>query len=250
MRANRRALWYNEIKYLRMATGKSPGAQPVYTREQRVGVALLAIFAVLIVVLGLLQMRNTIYKNFVIRIPESAANQAYLQNNAVALQQRDTDRDGLSDYDEQEFYNTSIYLPDSDSDGISDKEEIDNGTNPLCPEGQVCASQDAPKETVTGASGLIQGEETPLNTLESIGDLFGKTPGLPEAQGTAEASADLSIDELTANPDLLRQILLSTGVLTQEQLEKFDDETLIKLAEELKQSQASASQTQNNAQNQ
>lgn len=55
------------------------------------------------------------------------------------LQKKDTDNDGLSDYDEINVYGTSIYIPDSDSDGYSDKQEVDTGNNPNCPVGQDCS---------------------------------------------------------------------------------------------------------------
>lgn len=43
----------------------------------------------------------------------------------------DTDKDGLSDYEERFEQGTSIYLADSDSDGYLDKEEIEAGSHPL-----------------------------------------------------------------------------------------------------------------------
>ncbi len=55
-----------------------------------------------------------------------------------SLKTKDTDGDGLSDYDELYVYHTSPYLADSDSDGISDKDEIARGTDPNCPEGKTC----------------------------------------------------------------------------------------------------------------
>jgi len=57
----------------------------------------------------------------------------------IKLQTTDTDKDGISDYDELNVYHTSIYLADTDSDGINDKEEIDSGDNPNCPRGKDCS---------------------------------------------------------------------------------------------------------------
>ena len=50
----------------------------------------------------------------------------------------DTDGDGISDYDEQNIFETSVYLKDSDGDGIDDYSEIKNGTNPNCATGKKC----------------------------------------------------------------------------------------------------------------
>ncbi len=57
---------------------------------------------------------------------------------ALASKTKDTDGDGLSDYDEVAIYNTSPYLADTDGDGIPDGVEVKNGTDPNCPQGQVC----------------------------------------------------------------------------------------------------------------
>ncbi len=54
------------------------------------------------------------------------------------LKNKDTDKDGLTDYDEFNVYNTSPYLADSDSDNIFDKKEIESGNDPNCPQGKNC----------------------------------------------------------------------------------------------------------------
>lgn len=60
------------------------------------------------------------------------------QAELLVMQTKDTDGDGLTDYDEINKYQTSPYLADSDSDGVDDKTEVMRGTNPNCPEGQQC----------------------------------------------------------------------------------------------------------------
>lgn len=44
---------------------------------------------------------------------------------------RDTDKDGLSDYDEVYVYFTNPCVKDTDGDGLNDGTEIMNGLNPL-----------------------------------------------------------------------------------------------------------------------
>lgn len=75
-------------------------------------------------------------------------------NRVLELKGKDTDVDGLSDYDELYVYKTSPYLEDTDGDGVTDKKEIDQKTNPNCPGNQNCASTAAASDggIVTGVS--------------------------------------------------------------------------------------------------
>jgi len=56
-----------------------------------------------------------------------------------ASRSKDSDTDGLSDYDETNIYKTSPYLEDTDGDNISDFNEIKQGKDPLCAEGSACS---------------------------------------------------------------------------------------------------------------
>ncbi|MBI4281111.1 hypothetical protein HY628_02860 [Candidatus Uhrbacteria bacterium] len=128
------------------------------------------------------------------------------------LRTKDTDQDGLTDYDELHVWNTSPYLPDSDSDGYSDKTELESGNNPNCPTGRQCGP-------VEGAgSGEGQGQ-----TSSQPSDF---TPG-PQ---TTEISAGLlGLDLLENLPaQELRKLLLEYGV-PQKQLDALNDEDLVKL---------------------
>ncbi|MFH0873524.1 MAG: hypothetical protein V1846_01640 [Candidatus Komeilibacteria bacterium] len=51
---------------------------------------------------------------------------------ATDLKNKDTDADGLTDYDEIYLYGTSPYLKDTDSDGVADGTEVQRGTDPNC----------------------------------------------------------------------------------------------------------------------
>lgn len=44
---------------------------------------------------------------------------------------RDTDKDGLTDYEEMNIYGTDSLNPDTDGDGMNDGEEVKRGRNPL-----------------------------------------------------------------------------------------------------------------------
>lgn len=93
--------------------------------------------------LGFWQFKNNLQfqqrtnkENFSIaQAPISASERAV---HLESLKNKDTDEDGLSDYEELFTYGTSPYLQDTDSDNFSDKEEIDSGHDPLCAQGQKC----------------------------------------------------------------------------------------------------------------
>lgn len=108
-------------------------------KGQKIGVVLLSIFSVFAVGLGLLKIRNTMYAPFALNngVPYTTKEDI---NTNEALIYRDTDKDGLNDFDELYVYITSPYLADTDSDGISDKTEVDKASDPLCPQGQNCNS--------------------------------------------------------------------------------------------------------------
>lgn len=128
----------------------------------------------------------------------------------LALQTRDTDRDGLVDYLETDKYKTSPYLPDSDSDGLTDKEEIDRGSDPNCPEGQTCYA-DLTEETTEGTAASAQTGISPDLTItpQSIRNLMSQT------DMTAEEIAAFSDQDiltefaayLDENPDMKQQLV-------------------------------------------
>lgn len=68
-----------------------------------------------------------------------------------AMKGKDTDADGLSDYDETYVYSTSPYLEDSDSDGTTDKAEIDKNDNPNCPQGKDCNFPEPQERSATAS---------------------------------------------------------------------------------------------------
>ncbi|PIR94236.1 hypothetical protein COT97_01965 [Candidatus Falkowbacteria bacterium CG10_big_fil_rev_8_21_14_0_10_39_11] len=78
----------------------------------------------------------------------------------AAEKQKDTDEDGLSDYDELNLWKTSPYLIDSDSDGLTDQVEVELGSDPNCPEGKECAKTSF-TENLSPKPQDVTGEEAP-----------------------------------------------------------------------------------------
>ena len=133
-----------------------------------------------------------------------------------ALKAQDTDKDGLSDYDELNIYNTSPFLEDSDSDGVLDKIEIERGQDPNCPIGKDCTSSVLTSPAITVTSSLE------ANTAAS---------GLVN-QPTATSSDLIGISSLfPSDASSLRQILLESG-MDQSMLDQFSDEDLLQAYQE------------------
>lgn len=204
----------------------------VLTREQKTGFVLLLIFGLLAVGLGILQMRNTIFGPFVVRVSKTAeAEQSLFLDEDARLQSIDTDHDGLNDYEELSFYETSPYLPDTDSDGIGDKVEIEQGTDPLCPKGELCEKGEALVVATTTLSitpSLSANNANPLDALTNT------------AISDTDIESSTQVDQLQkflSDPAQIRTALLQGGTMTQAQLDKIDDATLMKLVDEILQEQ-------------
>ena len=191
------------------------------TREQKTGFVLLLVFAILVVGLGMLQIRNTIYGPFVINLTQTDYDEASLfQDEATRLQNIDTDHDGLNDYEELSFYETSPYLPDTDSDGLSDKLEIEQGTNPLCPEGEDCGFLlDLP--VISTTTDMI------TSPLAEISDPVGYLEDF--SQGISPEDLSESFEDM----DKMRELLLQTGMIDEAELANLTNEELGQIIDEI-----------------
>lgn len=218
---------------------KDPGQPSKLSKEQKTGFVFLFVFALLTVSLGFLQMRNTIYNPFVVDPGPDGYDIDLAFDENVRLQQIDTDGDGLNDFEEINFHETSAYIPDTDSDGISDGDEIAQGKDPLCPEGQECGSKVDDSREVVSADGEGNGTgdapfgtslEAPVFPQWALDEL----EAFAKASETSEGPVDnANLEEVAKDPKLLRALLLSTGELTEAQLAEIDDATILSLAEEL-----------------
>jgi hypothetical protein len=134
--------------------------------------------------------------------PEWLANQSTPEEEDAQtiadLKTKDTDQDGLTDYDEIYLYYTSIFLPDTDSDGYTDYEEVNSGNDPLCPSGQDC------------------------NLLKLI------TPNTKLAEAINEIRLEASLTVQEAALVDFRKVLVESGV-PQEEMDKLTDQDLLDL---------------------
>ena len=143
---------------------------------------------------------------------QEQASSVSIAGRDAALKNKDTDGDGLNDYDELYIYGTSPYLPDSDSDGLTDKQEIESGTDPNCPTGQNCRTN------------RLQPPDNQAQLLESFG-LEGFSGLLEIDEIEPDQPAEIDLTNLTT--DDLRDLLLESGDITQEELDQIDDELLL-----------------------
>lgn len=121
-------------------------------RPQKTAVVVLSVVAVGILAVWFWQFNMRINSPFRPTNEQIAAGQKAAQDKIKAdnaLRTKDSDGDGLTDYDEINIYKTSPYLEDTDGDGISDGEEVRRGSDPLCPEGTNCSATAQSSTTAT-----------------------------------------------------------------------------------------------------
>lgn len=176
-------------------------------RGQKLGVMLLSIFAIFAIGLGFLQIRNTMYAPFALNngVPYTSKDDI---NTNEALIYRDTDKDGLNDFDELYVYITSPYLADTDSDGMDDKTEVEKGTSPICAEGKDCSNP------------IFTGESLPITAAASSTT---SSEPLPPTQDLAS---------ILNNPTEIRKALVASG-FDKAVLDQMSDEDLMKVVTEI-----------------
>lgn len=190
-------------------------------KGQKIALAVLAFFAVLVFIFGIINIQKGIYSPFAPKIsvknsavsPESLCPSGNCSDlSDEDLKNKDTDKDGLSDYDELNFYKTSPYLDDSDSDGFLDKEEIDNNKNPNCPVGRDCANDILFNEDAQlvnpGTANNIDLEELNVQVIQDNTQINGL------------GSEEMNVDDL-------RKLLIEAG-MEKTMLDQISDKDLMK----------------------
>ncbi len=177
------------------------------TLEQKLGFVFLFVFTILFLIISFFQIRNNLYRPYALSnaVPDILIKEKF-SDPVEALHYRDTDRDGLTDFEEIYIYGTSAYLDDTDGDSVKDREEILQGRNPVCVEGTECDKQ--------------VGENLPIQNLENwIKD--------PESEGNL-----FDINDLLNDPEQIKLILISSGV-EENKLKGFSDEEILKIGKEI-----------------
>lgn len=192
---------------------QTPGFRAM-PRPQKTAVIILAILGLAVIIFWAWQFSYQLRQPFNL----GTSGQPSAETTAIDWHNIDSDNDGLSDYDEINVYYTSPYLEDSDSDGLFDLKEIQQGTDPNCPEGQDCAASTVvASSTVNQASGDIPVANPNGNTITDTSTLQNIISG--------------KIDAAT-----LRQLLIQNGA-DKDVLDKISDEDLMKSYQETLDSQ-------------
>jgi len=203
----------------------------IYSNNKQSFISPKLVFGILIflgtgtLIYGFINLTKNIYNNKFTGTGNEVAEtqQQDLVTDLLELQNLDTDKDGLTDYDEIYIYKTSAYLADTDSDGYLDKEEIDSNHDPLCPSGQDCRGSDLPDENNVNPENILPYDES---LLEQDGSM-------QEQGANQEIPSDLMNELINLSPEQIRDLLRSSGQMTEEQLIEIDDNTLMEIYKEV-----------------
>lgn len=216
----------------------------------------LIFFGIMALILAFFQLKYSLKKPFIKgteqKIPNLVKKDGDTFNFTEAdSRDKDTDNDGLSDYDEIYVYGTSPYLEDSDSDDYSDKMELDTNNDPNCPKDKDCLYFDGSSTNESGDDFLpdISGKESinsdmsandlrqmlisaemPKSVLDQISDeiLMNEFAQIAEEQDAQENEEEIDKKELiNMTPDQIREFLRLKG-FDDNLLSSIDDETLKK----------------------
>jgi len=181
----------------------------------------LIFFGIATLFLGILKINRSINENIFPKIEQQPITKTNNQQKTPEeLMTIDTDGDGLSDYQEMYVYGTSIYLADTDSDGYSDKDEVDNGYDPNCPKGSDCL----------GSNDKVINNK--YDNQENTIDYSQFTePSINKTQSHLTEDQKKQFNNLSATD--LRQLLLESGEIKKEDLDRISDDDLMAIFKDI-----------------
>ena len=205
--------------------------------HEKIALVVFLLIGITTAVLAYVQIKRSIWVPFVRKPITYKSSDELEQEQTERLKTEDTDKDGLSDYDELYVFHTSPFLADSDSDGTSDGTEVAAGADPNCPKGKTCrqvvvsgtaSTNAAPAEA--SANAALATEQPPASSetaqersMRAIITTFGDPTLLTKEKIIAKLDAMSSTE--------LRSFIAELGI-PEDALAKADDATLRKLVED------------------
>lgn len=197
--------------------------------KSKILVVVLFVFAVVIVILWASSLKNNLNEPFEYQGQTNTNEGGGCPSgdcggsNDEDLRNKDTDGDGLSDWEELNVYNTSPYLKDSDSDGYPDGEEVENNHDPNCPRGEECYKEEEDNGMVNNPSATTSSNQNPEDGMNF--DNINSSLNLDEENLNAAPEEVQSVMQGEASVDNLREILRQAG-MEEDVLDKISDDQL------------------------
>ena len=204
-----------------------------FDKRHKVGLSLLIVAMISITVLWVIQLRRNIIEPLYAQPSTNEGTNSVASNieTDMTLKTKDTDGDGLNDWDELNLYKTSPYLADTDSDTFDDKKEIESGNDPTCPEGQTCTGSSSQTPTDSTSAFSNPTLENLLNQTQSGTATITPSVTPPSSSGTGSSLTPQEKDALkkafgtNTDPKALRDLLLQAG-MEQKTLDSLSDEQI------------------------
>lgn len=212
------------------------------SKKHKIAAGALVVFGIFVIVMWVMQFKQNITAPFGYKKSDNKENSEAVcagpecGGNEEDLRFKDSDKDGLSDWDELNVYNTSPYLEDSDSDGFTDKAEIDKGSDPNCPEGKNCY-ETAAKEPLKARESdtdkdINKQDQSQTNQNDLLNNSLNQNTGNGLDSSTGQEQMLKNIMSGQSDPATLRKTLLEFG-MDKATLDKISDEDLVKSYQEV-----------------
>lgn len=204
-------------------------------KEQKISVGILCVCGIVALVLSVKRIHAGIFDPFTVSKSTFEESRRTVESiDSVRLKEeesrrRDTDGDGISDYDEEKLFQTSPYLRDTDGDGSPDNVELANGENPNCMAGQRCAAIELDVSALATSTGFLS--PALLGGSDELYAAFQRGVNTQKQNVVNETGSTSTLLEPTLVRDaaVIRQTLLESGKVDAEVLKKITDAQLLEL---------------------
>ncbi len=205
-------------------------------REQKISAVVLVICGMLAIFLSAQRITSTVSDPFTVSKAKLLAARKTIDaiDPSKRLEEeskrRDTDGDGISDYDEEKLFGTSPYLRDTDGDGAPDNVELALGQNPNCPTGQTCATSAIDVSALASSSNPFLGVGGQNSSGDSLFAAFQRGVNQSKASLVQTGNTSTVLEQgLVRDPAEIRKVLRDSGKVDLQLLDKLTDAQLLEL---------------------